>query len=488
MDDVQPGTLAAHRLLLLIITNSRPGYLRLMLDSVDAQTCRDFSVLLIDNGSTDSTGDVIAEWVASTTLAADVQRNEVNGFDFLGGLLGELVDRTDYVICAGDDDILLPGHIEAIRDVMAEKPDAVLVSTAVEYIDQHGERTGAVHRPAVFGRKSRAALVAQLMSANCLVPAATAFQLRPLVQRVTITRYVYALDYWMWLVLAVAGEASFSDKVTIQYRIHSTQISTTVTRAQDTLEVSLILDEIVRSSEFNALLSTLGPGDWKDLLQYLAEGVGLAFGREPFASFLQLVLLDALERAGATGPLYERARFQAVAGFRGELTYATAGRQLAPTHSDPWPQWMWRRSGVAAAVASGSCQRSRALSALVALGLDGPPDDPSRVLLLLSCDHVVAKRRPNRSIAVHYPCSLAGMAPDLRESERLFPILEPDSLLDWTFLEPLLRLVCTPRFSEARGPLKWYEARLLAQMERVRAMAPDSTVAYLRRRVLRIAQ
>lgn len=115
------------------------------LDSIAAQTLRPLSVIVVDNGSTDATPEIVSKWIA---------RNSGNGISAM--LLteprrGAAIARnaglrrveSEYVMFFDSDDVMLPGHMERVAKALAERPDADMIRWEISRLDSDGwlERT-----------------------------------------------------------------------------------------------------------------------------------------------------------------------------------------------------------------------------------------------------------------------------------------------------------------------------------------------------------
>lgn len=123
-----------------LLTFNAEKYLDACLESVSAQSFRDFSVLIIDNGSKDKTREKIEEWreiFEKERIELKTIFNETNfgfaeghniGFRYIGThlLSSNTAGRQDlphYVFCLNQDIILMPNYLEKIVKFMDEHPD-----------------------------------------------------------------------------------------------------------------------------------------------------------------------------------------------------------------------------------------------------------------------------------------------------------------------------------------------------------------------------
>jgi len=120
-----------------IPTYNRRDYLRETLDSVFAQTYKDYEVVVVDDGSTDGTDRMIKEngynvryyWQLNKGVAAAENK------------LIELADG-EFVSILGSDDLLMPDAIERLMEVMLKHEGDVIVYGPHVRIDQDGNVCG----------------------------------------------------------------------------------------------------------------------------------------------------------------------------------------------------------------------------------------------------------------------------------------------------------------------------------------------------------
>jgi glycosyltransferase involved in cell wall biosynthesis len=111
------------------------------IESVLGQDFRDFELLLVDDGSTDRTAEILREFAAKDARIRIVtsERNEGTPSALNRGLdhaRGEYIARLD------SDDLMMPGRLAAQIEVLDHERDVVLVSTAYEIIDEDGAYLG----------------------------------------------------------------------------------------------------------------------------------------------------------------------------------------------------------------------------------------------------------------------------------------------------------------------------------------------------------
>ncbi len=129
-----------------IPTYNRKDYLKETLDSVLAQTYKDYEIVVVDDGSTDGTKDMIDK------LGVPVRyyRQENSGDAAARNRLIELA-QGKYLSFIDSDDLLLPDAIERMVEVVEAETEDVIVYGSYFRIDQHGRIYGRCKRELYSG-------------------------------------------------------------------------------------------------------------------------------------------------------------------------------------------------------------------------------------------------------------------------------------------------------------------------------------------------
>lgn len=132
------------RFLIIIPAHNEEDNLSFTLDSLQQQSHRDFKVVVVNDGSTDHTPEIIRKYTETDTRfeTINLQKSEhqpgskvVNAFK--NGLKTQAADEFD-VICKFDADIILPEiYLETIAKAFADHPQYGLVGGLL-YIEKDG--------------------------------------------------------------------------------------------------------------------------------------------------------------------------------------------------------------------------------------------------------------------------------------------------------------------------------------------------------------
>jgi len=133
------------------------GYLKLAVESVLSQTDTDWRLTVVDDGYPDPT---VADWFAGIgDLRVRYHRNPTN-LGANGNYRHALaMADADYVVVMGADDLMLPGYVGLVRDVVTRHPSLSVVQPGVQVVDEAGlpvdplvDRVKRVLRPKIAGR------------------------------------------------------------------------------------------------------------------------------------------------------------------------------------------------------------------------------------------------------------------------------------------------------------------------------------------------
>ncbi len=136
-----PEMAATPEISILMSVYNGDVFLRAALESILAQTFSDFECIVIDDASTDTTSDILKEFVALDSRI-HVFRNEHNHGLTASLNVGLTHCRGHYVARMDADDIALAGRLMTQYWFMEEHPDVVASGSCVDVIDTSGQRLG----------------------------------------------------------------------------------------------------------------------------------------------------------------------------------------------------------------------------------------------------------------------------------------------------------------------------------------------------------
>lgn len=129
---------ATPRVAVVVAAYNAERFLEPTLQSLCAQTFRDWRCLVVDDGSADGTADVVRTHAATDPrFELLIQANGGVSRARNAGLARLPVDQP-FVVFLDSDDLLLPEALESLVHALDERPDAIGAYGLAEYVDEHG--------------------------------------------------------------------------------------------------------------------------------------------------------------------------------------------------------------------------------------------------------------------------------------------------------------------------------------------------------------
>lgn len=200
----------------IIPTCNRSRYLCETIDSVLAQTYRDFEIIVVDDGSTDDTAEIIKRY--GDNLRYIYQKNQGISEAMNTGIRNS---QSEYFVVLDDDDLWLPDFLETQVAVLDQRSESAFVCSAAYVIDPEGE----IDRQSVGGAL-RDRSFEDLLKDNFIFSSTT------LIRRTCFEAVGYldrdlkiVQDWDLWLRLAKKYRFEYSDKLIAKYRVHPRNVS-----------------------------------------------------------------------------------------------------------------------------------------------------------------------------------------------------------------------------------------------------------------------
>ena len=199
-------------------------YLREAVESILAQTFRDFEFLIIDDGSSDGSLGILAEYAESDPRIRLISRENRGLVATLNE--GLALARADLVARMDADDVSLPERLEKQHALMEARPEVVLCGAYYEYMDAKGRPLRKMDH---FPTTHEGIEEQHLRGGTCVCHPASMYRRRVALAvggyDTSITQY--AEDYDLWLRMGERGQLANIPEILLRYRDHDLSASTT---------------------------------------------------------------------------------------------------------------------------------------------------------------------------------------------------------------------------------------------------------------------
>lgn len=202
-----------------LVTVLMPAYnaekhIREAIDSILQQTCTDFEFLIIDDGSTDSTADIINEY--NDTRIKLIRNGDNKGLIYSLNY-GLDIAKGKYIARMDADDISLDTRFEKQVNFLENNIDVTILGTAFSFLGTSYE----IHHPN-YNDEIRIKLLDDVSFAH-----PTIMMRREAIKDIRYnSSYKYIEDYQYWVMLAVNNlKMANLDEVLLEYRQHEDQVT-----------------------------------------------------------------------------------------------------------------------------------------------------------------------------------------------------------------------------------------------------------------------
>lgn len=191
------------------------------IESVLNQTWKDFEFIIVDDGSTDETGRIIARYAAEDGRIVPISKPNTGLSDSLN--FGIAYARGEWVARLDADDISEQTRLARQVQVVHENPSIVLLGSGFSVIGENSAAKGRVFRYP----SNHSIIVNRLSKLGPVFPHSSSFYRTKVVRAVGgyRTRLQRAQDIDLWLRLSEVGEICCIDSPLVKIRKHSAQIS-----------------------------------------------------------------------------------------------------------------------------------------------------------------------------------------------------------------------------------------------------------------------
>jgi len=131
-------------LITIYITNYNYGhFIKEAIDSALNQTYKNIEILIIDDGSTDDSKDIIEQYKSFTNLKIIYQQNK--GLNITNNIALSLANG-EFIMRLDADDYLMPNAVQAMVELFSKNPELGMVFPNYHLVDKSGNTIGEIQR------------------------------------------------------------------------------------------------------------------------------------------------------------------------------------------------------------------------------------------------------------------------------------------------------------------------------------------------------
>jgi glycosyltransferase involved in cell wall biosynthesis len=193
-------------------------YVGTAIQSILSQTYRDFELLVIDDGSTDRTAEIVRSFRDHRIQHSTNPGNMGVVFTLNKGLKSS---RGEFICRMDADDIAKPERIAHQIEYLDAHPDIMLLGTACDIIDEFGKRIGCERYPATHDEIMRTIFVHNpFCHGTVLIRASVLKEVGDY-----DSRFLHNEDYDLWLRIASRHLTANLDEPLVMRRLHGGNIT-----------------------------------------------------------------------------------------------------------------------------------------------------------------------------------------------------------------------------------------------------------------------
>lgn len=210
----------------IIPTYNGEEFIGAALESVREQYCEEIEIVVVDDGSTDRTIEIVSEFEKIIPIRLITPGRIGNWIATTN--LGLREARGEWACFLHQDDLWLPGRVAKVLEELAQAEGAMVFHNAV-FIGPDGQRLGPWKCPFSAGVVSPSQFVEHLLIQNFIAITSPVFRRDAALDSGGMDDSLwFTADWDLWLRLGAMGPVRFLDEPLTAFRVHSS--SQTVAR------------------------------------------------------------------------------------------------------------------------------------------------------------------------------------------------------------------------------------------------------------------
>ncbi|HSF86495.1 MAG TPA: glycosyltransferase family A protein [Acidimicrobiia bacterium] len=195
-------------------------YLRETLESVRAQTFKDWELIISNNGSTDGTMEIIQEYAAcDERIQYRVHPKNVGAHRNYNSIVPHATGQ--YFKWLAHDDLMAPTFVERCVDILDARPEVVLVFAATDRIDERSNKISELRSTMSYESDSAYERLRAYVGDRMKAPQIFGVMRRTTLLETGLLRSHGASDFTFLEEMAMRGRFAYVDEPLFFYRFHT---------------------------------------------------------------------------------------------------------------------------------------------------------------------------------------------------------------------------------------------------------------------------
>lgn len=252
---------------IVIPSYNRAEFIPATLDSILAQTYKDFEIIFIDDGSTDATETVVQAYMDKDFRVKYFK--QANSERAVARTYGMSLAEGDYICLVDSDDVWYPHKLEVQLVVMEADPELAMSYASVDRIDLKGHKLGYAARQ---HEGYTGWVFFELLKRN-FIPSVTPMIRRGALKKVKTqnTEYIPYEDWDFWLRLSREGRFFHIVEALGAYRLHPGQSVQNVNPERIEKVTRAVLDNNTSLENFDLKEFLIKSGNELDLVSFIQQ-------------------------------------------------------------------------------------------------------------------------------------------------------------------------------------------------------------------------
>ncbi len=199
-------------------------YLRLTLESIIAQTFEDWELIISDNGSTDETMDIVAEFAAlDERITYRRHPSNIGAHRNYNSIIPHATG--EYFKWLAHDDLHAPSFLERCVEILDARPEVVLAFAATDRIDENGDKLSELRSTQSYERSSPYRRLRAYVGDRTKAPQIFGVMRRSTLLETALLGDYVGSDFTFLQEMAMRGRFAYIEEPLFLFRLHAQQHS-----------------------------------------------------------------------------------------------------------------------------------------------------------------------------------------------------------------------------------------------------------------------